>query len=248
MESKKRFLFKRRLTIFKRFFTSHALRHAALKIAADHLYTATQSNKQRIFSRPLDQIFQDLPVVHLAPVSRVDGNLSYYELMVLAAFVSILKPMTLLEIGTFNGLTTLHMALNSPEEALIHTLDLTEAPSYPSDPHDLQYIVNKEKAYKKYTLYPHGKKIQEHLGNSFLYPFSRFEPSELIFIDGGHTYENVKNDTLHALDILSPYGCILWHDYTPNCPGVFRYLNELAQSHPIIQIQGTSLVYLKKTL
>lgn len=36
----------------------------------------------------------------------------------------------------------------------------------------------------------------------------------LVFIDGDHSYNSVRTDTSHILDVLEPGGIIVWHDYT----------------------------------
>ena len=38
---------------------------------------------------------------------------------------------------------------------------------------------------------------------------------DLIFIDGGHTYELIKNDSELAFQMISKNGIIFWHDYDP---------------------------------
>jgi predicted O-methyltransferase YrrM len=38
---------------------------------------------------------------------------------------------------------------------------------------------------------------------------------DTVFIDGGHGYDTVKNDTWHAIDLARPGGLIMWHDFCP---------------------------------
>ena len=40
--------------------------------------------------------------------------------------------------------------------------------------------------------------------------------AELIFIDGDHTYEGVKQDIIHYLPLLAPGGIMIFHDYLPS--------------------------------
>ena len=56
---------------------------------------------------------------------------------------------------------------------------------------------------------------------------------DLIFIDGGHTYSVVKNDSEKSFDMLSSSGIILWHDYVPgkrSARDVVKYLNEISKN------------------
>lgn len=68
------------------------------------------------------------------------------------------------------------------------------------------------------------------------------ETFDFIFIDGGHDYDTVKSDTELALKVLSPKGLIIWDDYKPSDPGVFKYLNELNQELELFQVEDTSFV------
>lgn len=228
----------------KTFILSKPLRKNFLKCGVKYLYTKAVLQKNSITSISIQDLTQNKEPCKIFPFSRIDGNLSCYELIVLASLIQELKPKRLLEIGTFNGLTTLHMAINAPEEAIIDTLDLLQIdPKTPYlDPEDIKYIESKEKSKKKYIHNP--QKIKEHYGNSLYYPFVSFDNPDFIFIDGSHSYPMVKNDTEKSLNILKKGGVILWHDYTPDCPGVFTYLNELKMHYPIFRIKKTSLAYL----
>lgn len=239
-------LLKKRMTALKTFLFSKTLRRDFLKLGVKELYKASLLKKDCLPCIDLEGLLHDKNPCKLLPFSRIDGNMSYYELIVLSSLIQNLKPLTLLEIGTFNGLTTLHMAINTPQNALIHTLDLLEIENQTFlDIEDLKYIEHKEKNKKKYRDHIEQVKIQEHYGNSLYYPFEAFQNPNFIFIDGSHSYLMVKNDTEKSLNILKKGGVILWHDYTPECTGVFTYLNELRAHYPIFHIRETSLVYCK---
>jgi hypothetical protein len=246
---KKRFLLRRRLEALKTFFFQKELRNETLKLVVKELYTQENLKKGPIPSSTLTELTSNNHPCRLLPLSRSNGNLHYYELFAMMCLIQELKPKTLLEIGTFNGLTTLHMALNTDPSARIYTLDLLtleESALSELDPHDIQYIENQEKLHKHYENSPEKEKIQEFHGNSLNFPFNTFNHAEFIFIDGSHSYSMVKNDTEKSLEILQEEGCILWHDYTPDSPGVFHYLNELSATYSLLHIKETSLVYYKK--
>lgn len=44
------------------------------------------------------------------------------------------------------------------------------------------------------------------------YPSGFFDSA---FIDGGHTYDIVANDTMRAIELVRPGGLIMWHDFCP---------------------------------
>ena len=246
----KKYLINKRLKALKAFIVSKYSRKEALQIMVAFLYK--NSIKQPIPSLPLQELIKKNLMCHLFPAPLEDGNLSAEELIAISSLIQTNSPKNLVEIGTFNGLTTLHMALNTSQEAKIHTLDLSTLKDYPKealDPEDIKYISYNFKGNKHYknTLYNH--KIIEYEGNSLTYPFFNFIQEgvkiDFIFIDGGHSYQVVKNDTEKSLKILKEDGILIWHDYTPNCPGVFTYLNELAKTYPILHIDKTTLAYLK---
>jgi hypothetical protein len=67
---------------------------------------------------------------------------------------------------------------------------------------------------------------------------------DLIFVDGAHSYEYVKNDTVKGLEMLRPGGIIAWHDCTPSHPSVVRYLSMLPHMPTIVH--GTTIAFLVK--
>ena len=71
---------------------------------------------------------------------------------------------------------------------------------------------------------------------------------DLIFIDGGHTYSVVKNDSEKAFSMLSKNGIILWHDYVPgkqSAKDVVKYIHEISKNKKIFSIKDTTLAYFK---
>lgn len=58
------------------------------------------------------------------PAHHSGGGMAFDELVYLARAVRVLKPTTIFEIGTYNGLTTAVFILNSEPTARIFTLDL----------------------------------------------------------------------------------------------------------------------------
>lgn len=46
---------------------------------------------------------------------------------------------------------------------------------------------------------------------------------DLVFVDGYHGYEYVKNDTEEGWEMLRLGGIIAWHDCVPDRPRIVRY-------------------------
>ncbi|UKN01236.1 class I SAM-dependent methyltransferase [Paracrocinitomix mangrovi] len=66
------------------------------------------------------------------------------------------------------------------------------------------------------------KNLTSFYQNSHTFDFSKFEKKfDLIFIDGDHTYEGVKNDTSKTFDLRKDENSIIvWHDYSFNTENV----------------------------
>jgi predicted O-methyltransferase YrrM len=180
------------------------------------------------------------------------GHTTEFELKVISNLVNLYKPKRIFEIGTFQGRTTLNMALNANDDAQIFTLDL---PSEELEHTQMQIAVGearyvkKDRSGERFLEHPVRSKITQVFGDSATYDFSPYHASmDMVFIDGSHAYEYVLNDTRKALDIIRPGGTILWHDYT-NWEGVRDALNELYQNDPrcknLKHIGGTSIAILR---
>lgn len=177
------------------------------------------------------------------------GNVSIEELCKICLIVKHLRPKTVLEIGTYNGMTTLQMALNCPSTSTVYTLDLPEGTEVSQPLSVLDTWVSKGLRQKFSTAtgsYFSGRKdvrIVQLLGDSATFDFSAIVGSpDLIFIDAAHDYANKKIDSENAFRLIAPKGIILWHNYDDvSCPDVTKYLADLATSRKIVHLRNTSL-------
>ena len=178
------------------------------------------------------------------------GSTSDTEAWILAVLAK--KAKRIFEFGTCSGRTTYIMAVNSPEDAEIHTLTLSpeQMAQYArtKDDDDLATAAAlKESQYTRfyYTDTPVAYKVRQIFSDSKAYDESALKAScDLIFIDGSHAYSYVMSDTQKAMSMIKPGGLILWHDYEGKrvAAGVFRALNELSRTHDLMHIAGTTLV------
>jgi predicted O-methyltransferase YrrM len=182
-----------------------------------------------------------------------DGNITTKEVIIINHLVKTYCPARLFEIGTFDGRTTLNLALNSPPDAEVFTLDL------PDDDGETPgvTITDAARKYKKQSKtgrlfleseFPEAKKIKQLFGDSAVFDFSPYYGTvDFVFVDGSHEYDYVKNDTEIALRLLrGGKGIIVWHDYNYVFHGVVRVLNELHETEPfdeMVRVGLTSLVY-----
>jgi predicted O-methyltransferase YrrM len=230
-----------------------ALTRQFIKDALRCLYCEGNFKMKSLPKIALDELIQGNSEIILKNFNIREGNISAYELLVIASLISLRQPVNLLEIGTFDGNTTLQMAVNAPSRSVVHTIDLPDgetATAVPILQEDVKFVIDEKKKFRRYGGTLEEKNIEQHFGDSTTYDFAKFTtngPIDFCFIDGGHSYECVKSDTEKALRILSEDAIVLWHDFNPNCPGVYSYLCQLSETAPIYHIEGTSLaIRLKK--
>jgi hypothetical protein len=199
------------------------------------------------------QVLEALPSERIVsttlPYRRGIGGLTLLEMSLVMAATRIIMPNQVFEIGTFLGNTTLNLALNTPIDCTVFTLDLDA---------DHAGVVSQDLADAPLTaLHLASKssldfigsavegKIKPLTGNSTTFDFSRWQDSvELVFIDGGHDLATVKSDTENAFRMArkDKPSCVLWHDYlNRDYSGLTYYLDELSRQQHIVHIEETML-------
>jgi hypothetical protein len=183
--------------------------------------------------------------VSLLDLGSRPGGTTFFETYLMACLIKSLGARTVFEFGTFEGRTTLQLALNAPEEATIYTLDLPECS--PATRFDLAYP--KEACSRRLPIgglfqqRAESGKIMQLLLDSADVDFEPFRGKvDFVFIDADHGMSYVKSDSENAFSMLSPQGVILWHDYGGRWPDVPRYLREVAGKKKLFHLDGTSLV------
>ena len=184
--------------------------------------------------------------------TAVDGNVSLEELTTIDTIVANYQPNTIFEIGTFDGRTTLNMALNAPMGSKVYTLDLPASDVnrtfHELDFHERKYV---DKPLSGARLV--GQKCSEQIiqlyGDSAIFDFSEFiGKMDLVFVDGSHTRAYVETDTRTAMLLRSRRGIILWHDYDSCWADVTETLNTLRATDPrfkgMFHVANTSIAML----
>lgn len=153
--------------------------------------------------------------------------LSPNELFTLSALVKYLEPSKIFEFGTAKGWTVSNLIQNVSPLTQVYTLDILENES---DDLIIDEILSRDNAHKL-------------LGDSIKFDFSAYyKKMDFVFIDACHSEAAVKKDTESALGMLTERGVIVWHDFNPKHPGVFKYLHELEKELPIYSIKNTAMV------
>ena len=185
--------------------------------------------------------------------NKVVGMTSDYEAWILATLSKISTK--IFEFGTCSGKTTYIMALNSPENSKIYTItlstDMTKNITKEKLDNKISFrnIIN-ESIYEKFLF--SGSEVENKVNvifeNSLNFNQSTYKNFDLIFIDGGHTYSIVKNDSEKSFNMLNRNGFIFWHDYVPgkeSAKDVVKYLHEISKEKKIYHIKNTTLCFFK---
>lgn len=184
-----------------------------------------------------------------AAVLDITGATSDTEAWILAVLAKRAKLM--FEFGTCTGRTTYLWARNSPPDARIVTLTLgpDERSTYHAERGDSSsatQIALRESGFREF--YYSGtaveNKVMQLFGDSKSFDETRWVGQcDLVFVDGSHARSYVESDSHKALRLVRAGGLVLWHDYRGHkLKGVYRALNALARTLPLVHIRGTSLV------
>lgn len=188
------------------------------------------------------------------PAKR-NGNVRLSELAILSAVAAEARPGTcLFEIGTFDGRTTLNLALASDPACEVHTLDLPPdvTPKFAlaeGERHMVEKPVSGARYAAARATHPAAvARICQHFGDSAQFDFTPFHGRcGVVFVDGSHEHDCVVSNTRAAMRMAAPGGVVLWHDYGV-WDGVTRALEDIeaAERPGFRHIRGTSLVFWRR--
>jgi len=193
--------------------------------------------------------------IRLAETAKANGNVRISELAVLAhCAADVTDDGNVFEIGTFDGRTTLNLAMNLRGRGKVYTLDLPpETPTRFDVESGERHFIDKPEPGARYRSAEKTRpeavgKIVQLLGDSAAFDYSEYEGTcGLVFVDGSHAYDYAKADTETAVKLVRPGGIIVWHDYGV-WKGVTTWLEEFeaGQGLGLRAVSGTSLVFWRK--
>lgn len=188
----------------------------------------------------------DLRVV-LALVPKTNASVSVIESVALVLLLKRVHARNLFEFGTYKGVSISQLAVNMPEGSLICTLDLPEddprAALGITDPEDVVIALEKGKG----NLVPDDLKARITFLRQDSATFDEKPYAgrmDLVFVDGAHNADYVRNDSVKAWEMARVGGIVVWHDCRVADPAVVRYLIE-CPFQPV-RILGTSLAFATK--
>lgn len=167
----------------------------------------------------------------LAEISKIEGLLVPGQEKALLVLASTLKPnSTIVEIGSFKGRSTACFILGSNRTTKIFSIDTFEGNSKDFT-EGVQFTGSS--FFNEFT-----QNIKKIKGNSKVKPLIGLSSNigskwnkqiDLLFIDGSHTYEDVKKDFELFYPWVKPGGLILLHDVDPVFGGVYKVWNKMVK-------------------
>ena len=99
--------------------------------------------------------------------------------------------------------------------------------------------------YLQKFLKSNDQRIKILKSNSLTFDESLFKDQiDFVFVDGGHFFDIIKNDTEKSFNMLKKGGIIVWHDYDSKIHSdVTEYLYELSLTKKIFHIENTLLAF-----
>jgi predicted O-methyltransferase YrrM len=143
------------------------------------------------------------------------GMMHQKDIEALSALLLSLKPKRIFEIGTFRGASSELMLRLLPKAEVISIAYVSETQGKRQFNNDeltvdeVGALVSAENRDRYTQLIGDSHKIDP---DAFVRDHGRMD---LVFIDGDHSREGVRQDTALARAILAPDGAIAWHDANP---------------------------------
>jgi predicted O-methyltransferase YrrM len=172
----------------------------------------------------------------------------------LYGLVRSMKPAVCVEIGSARGRSTCHIAMALKENGCgrLYAID----PHEPTEWNDLRSVDTFDVFQANISALGLTKQVE--IVRSFSGEIARTwdRPIDLLFIDGDHSYEGVKNDWDLFVGHLSPFGVVVFHDtiwdlrpdprWARPTMGVPRFVDDLRQQgYQVLTVDrdcGVSLV------
>lgn len=155
----------------------------------------------------LKTLFPD-PDIDIPVFAFLDGGSLPTDIALLMNFAAGIEACKYFEIGTWRGESVVNVA---EKAAHCTTLNLSDAD---------MYKMGMNSIYVELTAFfsKHKKNITHIRGNSLNFDFASLDQKyDLIFIDGDHHYEMVKNDTQKIFKhLMHDDTVVVWHDYAYN--------------------------------
>lgn len=230
--------------------------HKMLEYSLEGLFLyGAMTNSRGLIRANVFEVFpqactSDVTLWNLADTWFIEIPTRAVDIVSLCLLCRAIRPKAVFEIGTLSGYSSAHFSLNTPEDSIVYTLDLPPEtkPSLPTTLADAYHAdfhaKTKQPAWDNIEI---RRKICPLFGDSATFDYSPyFGKIDLFFIDGAHSYEYVRSDTLNAVKCCHPGSVIAWHDFGRfGVNGVSKWLREFARDRKVYAIPSGSLAFCK---
>lgn len=181
------------------------------------------------------------------------GSITLVDQITLLSLIELTQPERILEIGTYQGYTTRLFASNSSAREIL-SIDLP-----PLDADEFEVLDGKRVLMDGDYNDSYLRSVQNLTGAKYLNDLSAADAErvnlikcdstklnfdefvgsiQFAFIDGGHSYDIIKQDTKNVLGQMKT-GVIVWHDYCSTIHSdVSTFLDEYSKMNQLFYVQG----------
>ena len=230
-------------TIWQRALLDIVLAPRKFRITAPELWrTSAMLFHPGIASLHLSEVPASVNNIQMLSSGWLPGGMPPQDLYALLRIMKWIEPKRIFEIGTSQGITTAHMAINS--EAEIYSLDMpsdmaSNLSGYSNG--DLALLQPRQEIGRGYRYFNASGQIRQLFGDSRTFDFRPYHGKmDVVLVDGCHVFDAVLSDSQRAFKLLGARGAILWHDFA-NLRDVTRAVTKLAKQQNISHIEGTWL-------
>jgi hypothetical protein len=160
------------------------------------------------------------------------------------------RPRRVLEVGTALGHMTANLTHWTPEDACIFTIDIVRGMARAAAGASEQQVEVPSRADlgRFADHFGQAHKVFFITADTMRYDFGRLAPLEFAFIDGGHDFEHVTNDSRKACEALAPGGWLVWHDFGSTVPWVKvrEAIERIGFAEAVVHVEGTEVAFLRK--
>jgi predicted O-methyltransferase YrrM len=195
---------------------------------------------------PIESLIEGNLDIRLRVAPGIFGETRLIDLVALSLLVVSTQPKVLFEFGTFTGVGTLHLALNSPN-ATVHTLDLQSSQRTAISGLDWESDIDQSTVGSAFRNDANvAARVRQHWGDSRHFDTSQLRGTvDFVFIDAAHSYDFVKSDTEKALELAAQGATVVWHDYSRACPEVQRVVAQQIPQFSPVALEGTSIAVMR---
>jgi predicted O-methyltransferase YrrM len=219
---------------------------SVVKDANNQVYFEFVKATKGIRTLTLEQVFPGISSVpvELGAIDTDTAHLNKVDMIYVVAIARHIKAKKIFEFGTYLGRTTAHLAM-SPYAEKVYSLDISPDADFEAmklGPAITNVIASGLQGHF-YKNSPAKDRVTQLHGDTRTFDYGPYEKSmDFIFVDAGHTYDLVKNDTEKAMKLVGPKGVVVWHDFAAKAPGLVKFFQEFSREVPLFHIRDTSLL------